>query len=134
MAVARRNPISKALWVITTFGIPIFALVFVIALALLVASPFMSLDDVEIDLNTTVQLDSHVIPVTAPALGIEAARLRNIRASLVFPPRREQLTAGLMGLVVMLGTAIWVLNLFRSLLRSLGDGQPSAGPTSPASA
>jgi len=66
-------------------------------------------------------------PAAAPALGIKAAEIRDLRGSLRFPvPVRSRrfFFANAMLLILMLTVALWGVHLLQGLLRTVRDGHP----------
>ena len=73
----------------------------------------------------TVTLDPGINQVAAPALGINTARLQQLRGALRFAPVRGPLyfanAAIVLGLLVFM---LWILTQLRGLFRTLRDGRP----------
>jgi hypothetical protein len=124
MGVAKKGPIARGLWVLVSAAMVLIAVALVISIGILASARFMDLSGAQMDVPVSVQIDAQALHVGAPSLGIPSARLRSVRGSLVFPPRRSDVLGVLAGLVVMLATALWVLAQLRALLGSLGDGRP----------
>ena len=78
-----------------------------------------------IDIPVSFDVDTAVIPVRAPALGVEAAEIQHVRGSMSFPPPSRASVAVPLSLVtVMLALVLWVLSQLRALFRTLRDGRP----------
>ena len=86
MAIAEKSPIARGLWVLVSVGMILVALGLVISVGILASAPLIDLSGAQMDLPVSVQIDSHALHVAAPSLGIEAAQLRKVHGSLVFPP------------------------------------------------
>lgn len=75
------SSVLNVLMNVAQYGI---ALVIVITSALTVISIFVDMKGAEIDLPVSFQADGRALQVTAPSLGITAARIENARGSLTF--------------------------------------------------
>ena len=104
----------------------VLALVLVISVGLMAASPFIDLSGAELGIPVSFRIDaSH--PVAAPSLGIEAAQLRDARGTLIVSPRDGTDVVGPMLVVVgMLAFGLWVVGELRAVFRTLSDGRPFA--------
>ena len=120
-----KNPISSSLVVLLNVAWYVAALAMVLTICLAVVSAFHDIRNAEIDLPVSFSVDARALPVSAPSLGVEGARIENVRGSLKFPPPRgASLVAPLLGLVIMLALALFVLGQLRAVFRTLRDGRP----------
>ena len=70
-------------------------------------------------------VDSQTHRITAPSLGIENARIQDVRASLKFPAMRGTfLFVNLVFVICLLSLGLWVLGQLRAVLCTLRDGRP----------
>ena len=102
------------------------AMVIVITSALTVISIFVDIKGAEIDLPVSFQVDGRALQVTAPSLGITAARIENARGSLTFKPAKRAfiVPAVLLGVTIILAVILWGLGQLQAVFRTLRDGQP----------
>ena len=89
-------------------------------------SPWIHLGDSgRIDIPVSFDVDTRAVPVSAPALGVEAAEIQHVRGSMSFPPPSRASVAGPLALVaVMLALVLWVLSQLSAVFRSLRDRRP----------
>ena len=80
----------------------------------------------ELDIPISLNVDALALRVGSPSLGIESARLHDVRGSLVFPaPAVGRLvTPVLAGIAIMLAVILWLIGQLRAVFRTLRDGQP----------
>ena len=72
-----------------------------------------------------VRVDDPTLRASAPALGIEQAKLLDMEATLRFPPRWGAFfVANLVLAICTFGLALWVLGLLRSLVSAVRAGHP----------
>jgi hypothetical protein len=122
----RKASIPSFLVVLVSVGWYIAALLMVVTLGLAVLTAFHDIRNAELDIPVSFSIDARALPVTAPALGVERARIEHARGSLKFapPPGGLLVVPTLLGLSVMFALALFVLGQLRALVRTLRDGRP----------
>jgi hypothetical protein len=81
--------------------------------------------NVTMAIPVSVRVDDRALRVSAPALGIDQAELRDLQGTLRFPPRWGAFfVANLVLAIALLGLALWVLGVLRSFIRALRAGHP----------
>lgn len=136
MRAMGKGSIASFLTLLLNAAWGLVALGLVLATLLLILSPFVK-GPMEVDASWLVVGTTMTIPVsftvddqrhrvTAPALGIEDAHIRNARGSLRFPTRRGGafVVGNTIVLIFAFALALWVLSLLRAVFRTLRDGQP----------
>jgi amino acid transporter len=83
--------------------------------------------NVHMSIPVSFNVDARTIHVTAPAIGIQNAEVRNAQGLLRFVPQGGAfLVANLALVIALLALALWMLAQLRALFRALRDGQPFA--------
>jgi len=81
--------------------------------------------NVTMAIPVSLRVDDRVVRVSAPALGIDQAELRDLQGTLRFPPRWGAFfVANLVLAICWLGLALWVLGVLRSFILALRAGRP----------
>ncbi len=117
MKAMGRGSVSSVLMVLLNVGWYGTALGLALAACLAIATPFMDLSGSEMNIPASFSVDARTFHVTAPTLGIQNAELEDGRGSgkLKFPPpSRAFFASTAVGLVVLLGLALWVIGLLRA--------------------
>ena len=122
----RKPSLSSFLIVVLNAAWYFVALALVLTTCLVVVSPWLQLgDNTAIDIPVSFNVDARTVQVSAPALGVEAAKIQHVRGSMSFPPPSSASVAGPMALVaVMLALLLWVLSQLVAVFRTLRDGRP----------
>lgn len=135
MKAIGRGSVSSFLTVLLNVAWGVIALGLVLAVVLLLLSPFVE-GPMEVDASWLVVGSTMTIPVSftvdsrthrvrAPALGIADAQIQDVRGSLRFPTRKGAFFfANVIFLIVAFALALWVLGQLRAVFRTLRDGQP----------
>jgi len=134
----KRLPISPLLFVVVNAAWYLIAVVLVLTVVLSIAGAGVAVQigpdgalnidaahpNVTMAIPVAVRVDDRT-PVSAPALGIPHAELRDLQGTLRFPPRWGAFfVANLVLAICWLGLALWVLGLLRSLIGALRAGRP----------
>jgi hypothetical protein len=137
MKAMGRRSIASFLTLLLTISWWLMALGLAAATLLLVVSPFIQ-SPIEVDASwlsigsnstmtipVSVAVDAETHRVAAPGLGIEEARLEDLRGSLRFPTRSGPIIAGHAVLLMLLfALGLWVVGQLRAVFRTLRAGQP----------
>ena len=109
----------NAVWYLVTLAM-------VLTACLAVFTAFHDVRNAELDIPVSFSLDPRALPVSAPSLGIEGARIEDARGSLKFspPPGTSLVAQILLGLTLMLAFALLVLGQLRAVFRTVRDGRP----------
>jgi len=104
----------------------IVALSLVLAIGLAALSAFHDIRGGEIDIPVSFSVDAQALPVRAPSLGIEGAKIEHVRGQLKFspPPGASLVVPALVGLAIMLALVLFVLSQLRAVIRTVRDGRP----------
>jgi hypothetical protein len=124
MQVSGKRSVASLLTVLLAIGWYVVALVLVLTLCLVAASPFVDLPGGEVGVPVSLSLDASTHTVTAPALGISNARVNDLRGTLIVPAAGTSLIAPAAAAIGILLVALWVLGELRALFRTLRDGRP----------
>ena len=139
MKSIKRSPVSPILFVVVNVAWYLVAAVLVLAVLLTLAGAAVAVQigpdgainidaahpNVTMAIPVAVRVDDRTLRVSAPALGIDQAQLRDLQGTLRFPPRWGAFfVANLVLAIGSLGLALWVLGLLRSLIASLRAGRP----------
>jgi hypothetical protein len=136
MRALGRGSISSFVTLLLNIAWSLVALGLVLAVLLLVASPFVKDQDMEVDASWLVVGTKMTIPVSfnvdarthhvaAPSLGIDAAQIQDVNGSLKFPTRKGAFFfANVILVIILFALAMWVLGQLRAVFRTLRDGQP----------
>ena len=102
------------------------AVLLVVAMVMTAVHPFIEIPDGELGIPVSFSTTADH-PVRSEPLGIEGAHIRDVRGTLVFPPKPGEsfVALGLL-LIAMLALAMWVIGELRALLRTVRAGQPFA--------
>lgn len=122
----RKVTVSSFLVVLLNVAWYAVALLMVLTLGLAVVSAFHDIRNAEMDIPASFSIDAQALPVTAPSLGVEGARIEDVRGSLKFspPPGASLVTPTLLGLAILFALALFVLGQLRALIRTVRDGRP----------
>lgn len=123
----RKAPIASFLIVLLNMAWYVVAVALALTACLAAASVFHHAGGTsELDIPVSVNVDALALQVGAPSLGIESARLHNVRGSLIFPARAmaSLVAPVLAGLAIVLAVVLWVVGQLRAVFRTLRDGQP----------
>jgi len=135
----KRSPVSPVLFAVVNAAWYLVAAVLVLAVLLTLAGATLAVQigpdgainidaahpNVTMAIPVSVRADDHTLRLSAPALGIEHAQLRDLKGTLRFPPRWGAFfVANLVLAIGSLGLALWVLGLLRSLIGTLRAGRP----------
>jgi hypothetical protein len=118
---------SLSSFLVRLLGAAWYIVFVVLALAvwLLAASPFIDLSQGQTSIPVSFSVDEQTMPITAPSIGVQRARLEDVRGILKFPlTARRDFVGAFIGLVVMLGFVLWVLHQLRAVFGTLRDGKP----------
>jgi hypothetical protein len=122
----RKTSISSFLVVLLNVAWYFVALAMVLAIGLAGVAAFHDLRNAELDIPVSFSIDAQALPVKAPSLGIERARIEDARGSLKFspPPGTSLVAPTLVGVALMLALVLFVLGQLRAVFRTLRDGRP----------
>ena len=139
MKSIKRSPVPPILYGVVNAAWYLIAVVLVLAVLLTLAGAAVAVQigpdgainidaahpNVTMAIPVAVRVDDRTLRVSAPALGIDQAQLRDLQGTLRFPPRWGAFfVANLVLAIGSLGLALWVLGLLRSLIASLRAGRP----------
>ena len=121
-----RASISSLLVVVLNVCWYIVALSMVLAAGIAVLSAFQDIGGGELDIPVSFSVDAVALPVRAPSLGVEGAKIERVRGSLIFspPPGPSLIGPALIAVVIMLALVLFVIGQLRAVFRTLRDGQP----------
>jgi hypothetical protein len=121
-----KTSISSFLVVVLNVAWYLVALALVLAMGLAGLSAFHGIRGGEIDIPVSFSIDAQALPVKAPSLGIERAKIENARGSLKFspPPGASFVAPALTVLALMLAAVLFVVGQLRAVIRTLRDGRP----------
>ena len=135
----RRSPVSPVLFAAVNGAWYLIAIVLVLTVVLTVAGAGVAVQigpdgalnidaahpNVTMAIPVSLRVDDRVVRVSAPALGIDQAELRDLQGTLRFPPRWGAFfVANLVLAICWLGLALWVLGVLRSFILALRAGRP----------
>lgn len=103
------------------------ALVLIACIILVTAWGNHQSEGTKIDIPVSFSVDPQALQVRAPSLGVKAAEIEHVRASMSFPPPSKASVVAPLGLVLlMLGLILWLIGQLRAVLRTLRDRRPFA--------
>ena len=104
-------------------GLALVLTLFVLTFALV--APSFDLRQGQLGIPASFSVDTQALHVAAPALGVESARIDDVRGTLKFSPQsRAALVPALLALLVMLVVVQWVIGQLRAVFRSFAAGRP----------
>lgn len=139
MNSVKRSPVSPVLSVVLNAAWYLVATILVLTVLLTLAGASVAVQigpdgalnidaahpHVTMAIPVSVRVDDRTLQVSAPALGIEGAQLRDLQGTLRFPPRWGAFFVGNLVLAICsFGLALWVIGLLRSLIRAIRAGRP----------
>src|SRR4029453_4716584 len=81
----------------------------------------------EIDIPVSFGLDAQTLRVSAPAVGVQTAKIEHARGAMSYrPPSRAAVVVPLSFVALMLGLVLWVIGQLRAVLRTLRARRPFA--------
>jgi len=121
-----KNPIPSLLVVLLNVAWWLVALSMALTMCIGALSAFSPIRGGYFDIPISFSVDPRTLPVRAPSLGIEGAQIEHARGTVRFsPPEGASLVVpALLGLVVMLALALFVVGQLRAVFRTLRDGRP----------
>jgi len=125
MRALGKGSISSVLSAVLTMASVGVAIALVIALFVVVGSPWIDLGgNGQLTIPVALRIDEQALHVAAPSLGPGTARLTKVTGTLEFTaPSRSDIVAPMLTLIAMLLFAGWALHQLRELFRALRNGR-----------
>ena len=131
MTPTRNSSVSSLLVVVLNLAWYLVALALAATLCIVLITlwapwiPFQR--SAEIDIPVSFGLETQTLRVSAPAVGVEAAKIEHARGSMSYrPPSKAAVVMPLSLVALMLGLVLWVIGQLRAVLRTLRDRRPFA--------